>query len=387
LVVEDDATFAERLVELIEARDLKAMVASSGQEALELARIGRPRGILLDVRLPDMDGWVVMERLQNDPSTRAIPVHFISGVDAPERAFSLGAIGYLRKPASREELIQAIQAVARLPAAVESARVLVVEDDAAQGTSLVELLRSGSVEASCVRTAAAAFDKLIHSPFGCVVLDLGLPDMDGLELLETLQTRGDVVMPPVVVHTGRSLTREETRRIEAYAQAIVLKDGTSAERLLDEVKLFLQHVKKGSLKDRATDALLPGISLTGSKILVADDDMRTVYAVSALLRGKGAEVIVAENGQEALARMTSHPDVAAILMDVMMPEMDGYEALKRLRRDARFARIPAIALTAKAMKEERQRCLDAGATEYLAKPVDPARLLELLKDLLSGAAP
>ncbi len=386
LVVEDDPLFAEQLVELIHTRRFRAVVAATGGHALELAQRHPPRGVLLDVKLPDIDGWTVMERLRDDARTRSVPVHFISGVDTPGRALSLGAVGYLRKPASKDDLVAAIRTLTR-PPALETARVLVVEDDPSAGNSLVELLRSASMDATHVTSAAATIDALTNERFGCVVLDLGLPDMDGLGLLEILRERGDLVTPPVVVHTGRALTREETRRIERYADAVVLKDGSSAERLLDEVRLFVLHLKdsNGGAISVAGD-VLPEISLKGTHILLADDDMRTVYAVSALLRGKGAEVLVAENGREALEALAAHPTLGVILMDIMMPEMDGYEALRRLRADARFAKIPAIALTAKAMKGERARCLEAGATEYLTKPVDPARLLTLLKACLESTS-
>jgi CheY-like chemotaxis protein len=212
--------------------------------------------------------------------------------------------------------------------------------------------------------------------------------MDGLGLLEALRNRPEVATPPVVVHTGRSLTREETRRIEAYAEAVVLKDGNSAERLLDEVRLFLQHVKDEAPQAVGTTAsrLIPEVSLEGARILIADDDMRTVYALSALLRGRGADVLVAETGKEALEVLEQNPGVHLVLMDMMMPELDGYEALRRLRADERLAHLPAIALTAKAMKDERERCLQAGANEYLTKPVDTGRLFETLERFLNTKA-
>jgi CheY-like chemotaxis protein/HAMP domain-containing protein len=383
LVVEDEPGFAELLSELVRAQHFKVAVATSGDEALRLAKALQPRGIILDVKLPDIDGWTVMERLRRDPETRAIPVHFISGVDAPERALSLGAVGYLTKPASPDELLGAIRLLTRLPSDTVPA-VLIVEDDLSEGGSLVELLRGSGLAARHVTSAAAALDALAAETFGCIVLDLGLPDMDGLGLLETLKARGGG-MPPVVVHTGRSLTREEVRRIEAYVEAVVLKDGTSSERLLDEVRLFVQYLGDTTPKTRplADDGRgLPDVSLRGARILLADDDMRTVYAISALLRGKGADVLVAENGREALELLGVHPDVNAVLMDVMMPEMDGYEALKQLRADSRFKNLPAIALTARAMKGERERCLTAGASDYLAKPIDASRLLTTLKTWL-----
>jgi len=386
LVVEDDQIFAGQLVELIHTSRLEAIVATTGATALALARRRPPRGIILDVKLPDIDGWTVMERLRHDPVTRAIPVHFISSIDAPERALALGAVGYLTKPATRDELARVVRTLSR-PLAKRGSEVLVVEDNLSEGGSVVALVRSAGFEARHVTSAADAVEALAAGGFGCVILDLGLPDMDGLGLLETLRMRPDLVIPPVVVHTGRSLTREESRRIEAYAEAVVLKDGNSAERLLDEVRLFLQHVKDEAparVLRAEPGELLPNVSLEGIRILLADDDIRTVYALSALLRGRGAEIVVAETGREALDLLALNPDVGVVLMDIMMPELDGYEALRLMRADPRFKKLPAIALTAKAMKDEGERCLAAGATEYLAKPVDPGRLLQSLKRCLEG---
>jgi CheY-like chemotaxis protein/signal transduction histidine kinase len=386
LVVEDDPTFAERLVALIHGQRFKAVVATNGEDALRLAKAQKPRGVILDVKLPDVDGWTVLERLQHDRATRSVPVHFISGADASDRAFSLGAVGYLTKPATPSELLGAIRLLVQSPETADS-RVLVVDDEATEAGAVVELLRSAGLSAEPVTSAGAALEALGRERFGCMVLDLGLPDMDGLGLLETLRTRPEVPMPRVVVHTGRSLTREEIRRLEAYAEAVVVKGGNSGERLLEEVRLFVEHVRDGAPRPLALGAHtepLPEVSLEGKRILLADDDMRTVYALSALLRGKGAEVIVAENGREALEQLGAHPDVSLVLMDVMMPEMDGYEALRRMRADARFGTLPAIALTAKAMKGEKERCLEAGASDYLAKPVDPGRLLRTLAGVLKA---
>jgi CheY-like chemotaxis protein/signal transduction histidine kinase len=384
LIVEDDRRFAEQLAELVRARRFKAVIAGTGDEALELARRHKPRGIILDVKLPDIDGWTVMERLRHDPSTRSVPVHFISGTDAPERALSLGAVGYLTKPARAEELFDAIRLLTKPPNDTTT-KVLIVEDNLDEGGLVAQLLKSAGLEPHHVTSAAAALDALGADTFGCIVLDLGLPDMDGLGLLERIAEGRAAAKPPVVVHTGRWLTRDEVRRIEAYAESVVLKGDTSTDRLLDEVRLFVKYVGDSGPKAQAlTDSTgqLPEVSLRGRRILLADDDMRTVYALSALLRGKGADVLVAESGREALELLGAHPDVSAVLMDVMMPEMDGYEALRRLRADPRFSRLPAIALTAKAMKGERERCLDAGASDYLAKPVEPGMLLTTLKSCL-----
>ncbi|HEX7668553.1 MAG TPA: response regulator, partial [Polyangiaceae bacterium] len=381
LVIEDDPFLAEQLVDIIHARKFKAVVATTGQEGLRLARELAPKGIILDVKLPDIDGWTVMERLSQDVSTRAVPVHFISGVDTPERGLSLGALGYLTKPATRAELSAVVRTLTLPPGAL-SHRILVVEDSTVEGESIVELLQKEDLEARHVGSAAEALAAIEAEDFGCIILDLGLPDMDGLGLLETLRTRPSADAPRVVVHTGRALTKKEARQLEAYAEAVILKDGRSEERLLEEIRLFIRHLKDRLPRDaRTAPSSIQGaeVSLSGRTILLAEDDMRTVYALSALLRGKGAEVLVADTGREALEVLAAHPEVSGVLMDVMMPEMDGYEAMRQLRLDARLRTLPVIALTAKAMKGERERCLAAGATDYLTKPVDGQHLLATLK--------
>ncbi|HMI85896.1 MAG TPA: response regulator [Polyangiaceae bacterium] len=383
LVIEDDPILAEQLVEIIRARKLKVVVTGNGREGIELAHQRRPVGIILDVKLPDIDGWEVMEWLRRGPVTRSIPVHFVSGVDAPERGLAMGAVGYLAKPASRAELAGAIRTLTPI-SRDQSRRILLVEDNLTDGEAIVEVLRNEGLDVLHVRSAGAALDALKSESYGCIVLDLGLPDMDGLGLLETVAEQAELVMPRVIVHTGRALTRKEARQLELYAEAVILKDGSSQERLLDELRLFVRHVTEslpaGRQPKSAEDKT--DTSLQGTTILLAEDDMRTVYAISALLRGKGADVLVADSGKEALEMLDGHPRVSGVLMDIMMPEMDGYEAMRRLRQDARFATLPVIALTAKAMKGERERCLEAGASDYLTKPVDSHRLLATLQSWL-----
>jgi CheY-like chemotaxis protein len=383
LVIEDDPFFSAQLAELIHDRGWKAVVAKSGEEGLRLARTLQPQGIVLDVKLPDVDGWTVMERLRQGPETSAIPVHFLSGVDAPERGWALGAVGYLTKPATRAELASVVQTLA--PHATGGAlRILVVEDDTERGESLVQLLAGEGLEARHVTDGHAALDALATSRWACIILDLGLPDMDGLGFLEALERRRDVETPPVVVYTGRALTKPEIRRLEAYAETVIMKDGRSAERLLDEIRQFVQQLKERVPRQRRQAAGPPAAEarLEGKTIVIADDDMRTVYALSALLRTKGAEVLMADTGKVALDVLDQHPQADAVLMDVMMPEMDGYEAMRAIRQDARFSRLPVIALTAKAMKGEREKCMEAGATAYLPKPVDNERLLATLHSTL-----
>src|SRR5690606_6820561 len=375
LVVEDDAVLAEQLAEMIRARGLEALVATTGEEGVRLAFEHRPIGIILDVTLPDIDGWAVMERLRNDPRTRTIPVHFVSGVDTPERGLSLGAVGYLTKPVTRAALLDMVRT---LTASREKQRVLVVEDDAADGDALVSLLGREAFDVTLATSAKAALTLLEQQPFDCMILDLGLPDMHGLGLLEAMREKLGERAPRVVVHTGRALTKSEVKELEAYAEAVILKDGSSQERLLEEVRCFVRHVREELPVSSRAPALGTDVTLRGMKLLIADDDMRTVYALSAMLRAKGAEVLVADTGREALDVLDRNPDVHGVLMDVMMPELDGYGAMRALRADPRFTRLPVIALTAKAMKGERERCLEAGASDYLTKPVDGERLLALL---------
>jgi CheY-like chemotaxis protein/signal transduction histidine kinase len=381
LIIEDDDTFAEQLVDIIHARNLKAVVASSGEDGLRLAKRLLPRGIVLDVKLPDIDGWTVVDRLRANEATRNLPVHFVSGIEAPERGLALGAIGYLTKPASHADLAGMVRAFA-LTGRSEPTRVLIVEDDEHAGYALLETFRSEGVKAELARDAKTALESIEQGDVGCIVLDLGLPDMDGLSLIENLRSKTHIQQPRIVVHTGRALTKKETRQLEAYSESVILKDEASVPRLLEQIRLFVRHVSErhAPAPPKRAKSLRPTeTSLTGTKILLAEDDMRTVYALSAFLQGKGAEVFVAENGREAVAMADEHPDIRGILMDIMMPEMDGYEAMRKLRSDARFAKLPMVALTARAMKGERERCLDAGASDYLSKPVEHEALLEAVR--------
>ncbi|MBX3259146.1 MAG: response regulator [Labilithrix sp.] len=386
LVVEDDPTFAAVLGQIIEERGLVYSTARDGATGLRLARERRPRGIILDVKLPDLDGWQVMEQLRANPSTASIPVHFISGVEMPERGLAMGAAGYLTKPAEREDLVRVIEALGPKRDRATH-RVLVVDDDEDAGESLVEQLARGGLQARRATNTRHALDLLEQERFACLILDPSVPDSQELELLEALQRRGGADMPAVVVYTSRQLSRPEVARLEAYVETVILKDGqASAERLLDEIRLFVRRLEGGlprrSLGPRRGEL---DVRLEGKKVLVVDDDMRTAYALSATLRAKGAEVLVAETGAVALDVLAATPDVDAILMDVMMPEMDGHEATRRIRRQPAFARLPIVALTAKAMKGDEARCLEAGASAYLPKPIDADALLELLHAQLRPA--
>jgi signal transduction histidine kinase/CheY-like chemotaxis protein/HAMP domain-containing protein len=379
LLIEDDPVFTEVLGQIIHERGLVYRTAKDGTTGLRLARELRPRGIILDVKLPDLDGWHVMEKLRAHPKTASIPVHFISGVAMPERGLAMGATGYLVKPAEREDLVRAIEELSpRIDRA--SHRVLVLEENTTESDSLVEQLTSAGLSAVRATSKSEALGLLDREQFACMIVDLSLPEVGELDLLDALMQRRGGAMPGVVVYTRRQLNRSEVARLEAYAEAVILKGGeASTERLIDEIRLFLRRLESGlggrSPAPRTRDV---DVRLEGKKILVVDDDMRTAYALSATLRGKGAEVLVADNGSEALSVLTRHPDVHAVLMDVMMPEMDGHEATRQIRRQTAFERLPIIALTAKAMKGDEARCIEAGASAYLPKPVDADSLLALL---------
>jgi CheY-like chemotaxis protein len=394
LLIEDDPAFALAFGEIIKAQGLRFRVVETGRAGLEAARATHPTGIVLDIRLPDIDGWSVLQHLREDPATKDIPVHVVSALDGVEHGLAMGASGYLTKPATRSQLLQVVQALAP-PSASRRPRVLVVEDDGSVGPSLVRQLTGENLDVRRAGTAAEALRYVEDEPFACMILDLSLPDMDGLELLQRLRERCGSAMPAVVVYTGRALTKAETNALEAYTEAIILKEGSSKERLLDEIRLFVRRLQEGLGGSPATpSAAAPaaegtprgGVRLEGRKILVVDDDMRTVYALSATLRAKGADVLVGDTGQVALSVLDANPDVEAVLMDVMMPEMDGYEAMRRIRKDPRFGALPIVALTAKAMKGDEEKCREAGATAYMPKPVDADRLLPLLHALLKRSA-
>ncbi|MEA2695800.1 MAG: hypothetical protein QOI66_71, partial [Myxococcales bacterium] len=387
LLIEDDVVFSNAFADIIRDQGLGCLVANKGQDGLRLAKERKPRGIILDVRLPDIDGWTVMHALRADPETAAIPVHFVSAMDAAERGLALGAVGYLSKPASHRELEQVVEAL--VPHQTDQApRILVVEDDVVTGESLLRRLSALSLDVHHVTSARHALQALKEGRYAVMILDLSLPDMDGLQLLKSLQEQCGGDMPSVVVYTARALSKAEVKMLEAYTEAVVLKEGSSTERLVDEVRLFVRRLKEGlGVRRPRTSHLRPfSLELQGKKVLIADDDMRALYALSATLRAKGIDVLTADTGSAALTILAQHPEVDSVLMDIMMPEMDGYEAMRRIRLQPQHAHLPIVALTAKAMAGDEKKCLEAGATAYLPKPVDPDRLLALLSDYLSKGA-
>ncbi|MBO0144943.1 response regulator [Agrobacterium sp. Ap1] len=386
LVIEDDDTFSAILRDLAREMGFRALVAGTAYDALDLARQHMPSAIVLDVGLPDQSGLSVLDRLKRDVRTRHIPIHIVSADDYAETALSLGAVGYVMKPVQREQLVEVLQKLdAKLSQGVH--RVLIVEDNEVQRQAVAKLLTSHDVETIGAGTAAECLTLLKEQTFDCMVLDLSLPDASGYQLLETISADSSHSFPPVIVYTGRVLSADEEQRLRRYSKSIIIKGAKSPERLLDEVSLFLHQVvsdlpdeqQKMIRKARSRDALLEG-----RRILIVEDDVRNVYALTNILEPRGAVIEIARNGQEALDKLGQSQGDAAkaidlVLMDVMMPVMDGLTATRTIRRNPDWKKLPIITLTAKAMPDDQQRCIEAGANDYMAKPLDVEKLLSLVR--------
>jgi CheY-like chemotaxis protein/signal transduction histidine kinase len=381
LIVEDDPHYARVLVDLSHDKGFKVLVAMGGAEALTLAREFHPSAVSLDVFLPDMLGWTVLNHLKQDPATRHIPVQMLTLDEDRHHGLTRGAFAFVTKPTTTEGLESALDRIKEY-SKPRRKHLLVVEDNPAEQLSIRELLGHDDIDVSIVATGAEALSAVKAQLFDCVVLDLRLPDMTGFEVLERLGETPELVDLPVVVFTGKELSPEEDSRLHSLARSVVVKGVESPERLLDETALFLHRVvahlpaEKQKMLDRlhrSDDALV------GKKVLVVDDDVRNIFALSSVLERRGMSVLTAGTGREAIATLESTPEVAIVLMDIMMPEMDGYETMQVIRQNALFRRLPIIALTAKAMKGDREKCLEAGASEYLAKPVNTEQLLSALR--------
>jgi len=381
LIIEEDADFVKVLSAQCSQKGFKAVVCASGEEGLQLAEKQRHEAIILDIRLPGMDGWAVLERLKANPETRHIPVHIISAEEVSLDALKKGAVGFLTKPAEKEALDAAFR---KLESFIEKniKDLLVVEDDENLRKSIRKLIGNGDVKITEAASGEDALDALLNRQFDCMVLDLGLPDMTGFELLSMLKNEKGINIPPVIVYTGKDLSREEEEQLRGYAEAIIVKGVKSEERLLDETTLFLHRIVSNmpQKEQKVICNLQDKDSVFKNKrILLADDDMRNVFAMSKILREKGMEIVKAEDGAKALKVLEQEPGIHLVLMDIMMPIMDGYETMKKIREQERFAKLPIIALTAKAMKGDREKCIESGASDYLAKPVDMERLLSMMR--------
>jgi signal transduction histidine kinase/DNA-binding response OmpR family regulator/CHASE3 domain sensor protein len=381
VAVEDDLAFAEILRDLTHELDFDFVHASDAASGLALVRDMCPAAVLLDVGLPDRSGLTVLEWLKNDPLTRHIPIHIVSATDHADKALHLGAIGYTLKPTARSTMEAAIRRLeARLQQRLK--RVLVIEDDGPMRESIRALLQSENTEIVAVATLSEALEYLSKFAFDCVVTDLALPDGTGYDLLERLASNTAHASLPVIVYTGRMLSDDEEHRLRRYSKSIIIKGAKSPERLLDEVTLFLHSVESSLAPEQ--QRMLRTVrqrdnAFEGRTILLAEDDVRNIFALSHVLEPLGAKLQIARNGREALDALENGPEVHLILMDIMMPEMDGLTAMGEIRRNPRFAHLPIIALTAKAMANDRTRCLEAGADDYVSKPIDVDKLVALCR--------
>ncbi|HYC78956.1 MAG TPA: response regulator, partial [Planctomycetota bacterium] len=381
LVVEDDPHYARVLLGIARDQGFKGLVAQRGADALALAREYRPTAISLDVFLPDMLGWTVLNNLKLDPTTRHIPVQIISADEEVRHGLSHGAFGFLVKPATTETLELAFREIKEF-AKPHVRNLLIVEDNEVERAGVIDLLSHEDVRIEGAATGAEALEALYERPFDCVVLDLKLPDMTGFEVLERIQSDPALRRIPVIVFTGKVLSPEEEKRLNHLAKTVVLKDVQSPERLFDETALFLHRVVTdlpAEKQDMLRRLHTSNEALRGRKVLIVDDDARNIYALATVLEGEQMEVVSATNGRQAIQMIQNTPDISMVLMDIMMPEMDGYETMREIRKDSRFRSLPILALTAKAMKGDREKCLEAGASDYIAKPVNTDQLLSLLR--------
>ena len=381
LIVEDDDRFAKAVLEFAREKNFKGIVTHRGDSALSLARDYLPSAILLDIDLPDIDGFTVLDRLKRDPSTRHIPVHVVSALRERERALRQGAISYLHKPVGREALQEEFTRIQKFLMGGKRS-LLVVEDDPAQRDAIVSLIGDADLHIATAGDGKSALEALDGAHFDCMVLDLTLPDVSGFDLLDEIGRKPELRDLPIVIYTAQELSRKEVTKLKKYAKTIVIKDARSPERLLDETALFL-HRSHASLPEmqrkmleeiHATDS-----GLAGRKVLIVDDDLRNIFALSSLLERQQMQVLFAENGRDGIEVLEKDPTIEIVLMDIMMPEMDGYDTMRAIRRIPKFKSLPIITLTAKAMKGDRDKCIAAGASDYITKPVDVAQLLSLMR--------
>ncbi|MBS0536787.1 MAG: HAMP domain-containing protein [Proteobacteria bacterium] len=381
LIVEDDPHYGRILVDLARDKGFKVLVTTSGNQAIELAKQYQPTAVSLDVFLPDMLGWNVLSQLKQNPLTRHIPVQIVTQDEDRQHGLARGAFSYVSKPTTTEGVKEALTRIKEYSSRKRK-RLLVVEDNAAEQLSISELLGHDDIEIVGAQSGEEALTALRSEVIDCVVLDLRLPDMSGFDVLEQLHSESGLADVPVVVFTGRELSAEEDAQLHTMARSIVVKGVESPERLLDETALFLHRViaelppEKQRMLERLNSS---DEDLIGRTALLVDDDARNIFALSSVLERHGMHVLTATTGREAIDLIGANPDIAIVLMDIMMPEMDGYETIEHIRARNEFRRLPIVALTAKAMKGDREKCLEAGASDYLAKPVNTEQLLTMLR--------
>jgi CheY-like chemotaxis protein/CHASE3 domain sensor protein len=381
LIMEDDTEFARILLDFVRERNYKGIVAAQGNTGLSYTRYYKPDAILLDMKLPVMDGAEVLKHLKNDPDLRHVPVQIISGYDRRKEGMELGAFDFIRKPVNRDDLKNALDKIEDF-VSKKLKKLLILEDNEQQNKAIRELIGNGDVKSSSAYSGKQAYEMMSREHYDCIIVDLGLPDMTGFELLEKIKMDNRLNKIPIIVYTGKDLTKEENARLLKFANTVVLKTADSQERLLDETMLFLHRVESRLPKEKQniirklhrTDEVLKN-----KKVLVVDDDIRNIYSLTNVLEEEGMHCLTAENGKAAVSVLKENPDIEVVLMDIMMPQMDGYEATKEIRSMSKFHKLPIIALTAKAMKGDREKCLNAGMSDYISKPVNIEQLLSLMR--------
>ena len=396
LIVEDDPNFAEILKDYAIERGFKPVLAMQGDTGLQMAKEIKPDAIVLDIMLPVMDGWAVLKRLKEDPETYKIPVHLMSAKDeANSKARMEGAIGFLKKPVDKDDLDHAFDILIEDSGKVKINRVLLVEDQRIQSDALTNQLLSKKVDVKQAFDGEETMRILQEDQnFDCIILDLKLPDISGLDLLEKIKSYEKLVRIPVVINTAMELDKDSMARVMKYTHAMVLKTNKSNDRLLDEVNLFMNKIRTTNQSNgsdtsvattptKATNTVTIERALKNKSVLIVDDDMRNIFALSSALQEYDFQIEIANNGHEALRKLDSNPDTDIVLMDIMMPEMDGYEAMSEIRKQNRFSKLPIIALTAKAMKNDREKCIEAGANDYISKPIEVDKLISMMRVWLS----
>lgn len=381
LIIEDDLSFAKILLERAREQGYKGIVATQGDTGLYCAQEYRPDAIILDIRLPVMNGWTVLDRIKHDANIRHIPVHLVSVDDVSYRGLKNGAISCLQKPLDDNSLLNIFETISTFNAE-KVRKLLVIEDDKKQRSAIVDLIGNGDVKTTAVATAEEGLKILAEQTFHCLVLDLMLPDMSGFDLIEKIKQNDKLLSLPIIVYTGKELSEHEETRLRAVAETIIVKNVRSPERLLDETALFLHRVEANlpeSKREMLQQVHENDPQLAGRKILIVDDDVRNIFTLTSVFEAHDSVTVYAESGREALDTLEKTPDIEIVLMDIMMPEMDGYETMQRIRAMPQYENLPIIAVTAKAMKEDRKKCLDAGASDYLVKPIDTAQLLSLVR--------
>lgn len=381
LIVEDDPEFSSILATFFQKNGYDPIIAQTGEKGVKYAIEYKPTAIILDIGLPGIDGWTVLGELKNNPDTRHIPVHIMSAYDDSQQGLKKGAVGYLTKPVSIDGLRSALGKIEHV---LENSvkELLLVEDDRDLRNNILKLMSTHDIHATTAETGKQAMEMLRTNMFDCMILDLGLPDISGFTLLDEIERDDTINRLPVIIYTGRDLTMEETDKLQKYSSSIVLKNALSMERLLDETALFMHRVEQEmpeSHRKIIQEIREKDNSISGKRVLLVDDDMRNAFALSKYLKSKGVDVSIADNGQKALGLLESEPVPDIVLMDIMMPVMDGYETMKAIRAKAEFKDLPILALTAKAMDTDREECLKCGANDYLSKPIDTKKLLSMLR--------